>query len=273
MATAIDSRGTTGNRMEYQGFSTRQITPSAHLLTGCFHMSMYSREFHTHASAYLVIGSTGSVLIDTGHAKDGPRIEAFVRSVVGDGLTHIFPTHEEYPHAGNLAALLHSFPRARAIGEVRNYHLYYPDLARAGRFRQMAAGESIDLGDRRLTVLPAIIHDLPASSWAFDDKDALLFVSDAFGFSHYSSAHCTLLTSELPFAPAADDTRMVLDLALYWSRFADNRGLVAGMRKMLDQYRPRVICPAHGNIVDDPQTLAVLMEEALLANGVKRTSR
>ena len=259
------------NRMDYAGFSTRLIAPSTHLVSGCFHMSMYGREFHTHASAYLVVGSSGSALIDTGHAKDFPRIEAFVRSVVGDALTWILPTHEEYPHAGNLPALLRAFPGATAAGEVRNYHLYYPELAAAGRFRPVPVGGSIDLGHRRLEFLPGIIHDLPATAWAYDDRERLLFVSDAFGFSHYGTDQCILTADDLPFSPSLDDTRMVLDLALYWSRFADNTGLVAAMRRLMETHPPSMICPAHGNVVSDLPTLTSLMEASLLANGVRRT--
>ena len=262
-----------GNRMDYRGFATRQIVPATYLLSGCFHMSMYGRDFHTHASAYLVVGSAGSVLIDTGHAKDAARIEAFVRTVVGNELTWIFPTHEEYPHAGNLATLLRAFPRATAVGEVRNYHLYHPDLAAAGRFRPVPVGGSIDLGDRRLAVLPGIIHDLPATAWAYEERERLLFVSDGFGFSHYGADQCSLTAEELPFAPSLEDTRMVLDLALYWSRFADNHGLVAALRELLASHPLSMICPAHGNVVTDLPTLTSLIEASLLANGVRRVSR
>lgn len=258
------------NRMEYHGFKTRQITADTFLLNGCFHMSMYGREFHTHAAAYLVRGRSGSILIDTGHAKDRPRIEAFIRSVVGDDLTYILPTHEEYPHAGNLDGLLTAFPRLKAVGDVRNYHLYYPHHARDGRFVQMEAGEKIDLGGRTITVLPGLIHDLPATVWAHDDADGLLFVSDAFAFSHYSDEECVLQTHELPFKPGLEDTRMVLDLALYWVRFADNRKLMWSMEAMLKKYKTRMVCPAHGNVVTDVAELAGLMESAFLANGVTK---
>src|SRR5882757_2035074 len=94
---SIDRQPVIQNRMEYHGFSTRQIASGAYLLNGCFHMTMYGRQFHTHTAAYLIRGRDASVLVDTGHAKDGPRIEAFIRSIVGDELTYIFPTHEEYP--------------------------------------------------------------------------------------------------------------------------------------------------------------------------------
>lgn len=258
------------NQMDYHGFSTRQFTDSAYLLTGCFHMRMYGREFHTHASAYLLRGSTGAALIDTGHAKDRPQIEASIRAVVGDGLTYIFPTHEEYPHAGNLGALLTAFPKATAVGEVRNLHLYHPEHARDGRFRQLRTGETLSLGDRALSVLPALIHDLPATAWAYDDKDGLLFVSDAFGFSHYATDQCALLTREMPFRPTLEDTRMVLDLALYWARFADNYPLVEDFRRLLTRYPTTMICPAHGNVVTEVEQLTALVEEALLGNGIGR---
>jgi flavorubredoxin len=256
------------NRMDYQGFSTRQLTHNAFLLNGCFHMSMYGRQFHTHAAAYLIRGRDASVLIDTGHAKDGPRIEAFIRSVVGDELTYIVPTHEEYPHAGNLDALLCAFPKAKAVGEVRNFHLYYPEHDRTGRFHQMNAGEALDLGDRTLSLLPGVIHDLPATCWAYDSGDQLLFVSDAFAFSHYQSSECTLFSHELPFRPGVDDTRMVLDLALYWVRFSDNHGLIRSVAQMLEDYPTRMICPAHGNVITDLDELTEVMERAFLANGV-----
>lgn len=270
---AADQSAITTNRMDYQGFSTRQITQSVHLLTGCFHMRMYGRHFHTHASAYLVCGRDASVLIDTGHAKDGPAIEAFIRSKVGDNLTYIFPTHEEYPHAGNIDALLTAFPKAKAVGEVRNLHLYYPRHDRAGRFVPVEPGGTLDLGDRTLTVLPGVIHDLPATSWAYDDRDGLLFVSDAFAFSHYTASECVQFTKELPFRPALEDTRMVLDIALYWTKFSDNRGLIEAVHRMLETYPTRIICPAHGNVVTNPAELSALMDEAFLANGIRKNTR
>ena len=101
----------------------------------------------------------------------------------------------------------------------------------------------------------------------------MLFVSDAFGFSHYGEDQCSLTSSELPFAPSLEDTRMVLDLALYWSRFADNTGLVAAMRELMSDYPPSMVCPAHGNVVRDPRTLTSLMEASLLANDVRRPAR
>ncbi|MGE0233225.1 MAG: MBL fold metallo-hydrolase [Flavobacteriaceae bacterium] len=254
-----------GNRMDYNGFHSRDLGLGIHLLGGCFHASMYGREFHTHASAYLVEGENGSILVDTGHAKDGAAIEAFIRSRVGDDLTYIFPTHEEYPHAGNLDQLMRAFPNAMTVGEVRNFHLYYPWHEKDARFRQMAPGEEIDLGDRRFVVLPAVIHDLPASLWGYDTKSQTMFVSDGFAFSHTYDSECTLFTTELANQPTLNETRLVFDLALYWTKFAEKRDLVEATHRLLQDFPTRIIAPAHGNVVDDPAALSRLMDEVLLA--------
>jgi NAD(P)-dependent dehydrogenase (short-subunit alcohol dehydrogenase family) len=126
-----------------------------------------------------------------------------------------------------------------------------------------------EVGQAGITV-PGLIHDLPATSWAHDDGSELLFVSDAFAFSHYREDECTLLTDELPSKPTVEDTRMVLDLALSWVRFSDNRGLMESVRRMLRENKTRMICPAHGNVITDVAELTVLMERAFLANGIKR---
>jgi NAD(P)-dependent dehydrogenase (short-subunit alcohol dehydrogenase family) len=69
--------------------------------------------------------------------------------------------------------------------------------------------------------------------------------------SHYRSDQCVSFTHELPFKPGIEDTRMVLDLALYWVRFSDNHGLIESVSRMLQENPTRMICPAHGNVITD----------------------
>lgn len=252
-------------RMTYHGFKTRDLGQGIHLLGGCFHSSMSGRESHTHASAYLVIGTDRSILIDTGHAKDGANIVAYIRSRVGDRLDYIFPTHEEYPHAGNVDALLTAFPGAIVVGDVRNYHLYHPSHYADGRFEQLDFGTQIDLGGRRVEVLKAVIRDLPWTCWAYDDLSQTMFVSDAFAYSHHEESECTLLAEELPIPPSVADTRFVMDTALYSLRYSKTRELVEEMNRLLETRSTRLVAPAHGNVVSDPAEFAKLMDEAVMS--------
>ena len=255
----------TQKRMDYAGFGARRLTDHLHLLTGCFDTFVFGKQFHTHLSAYLVCGQGKSVLIDTGHTKDAANVAAYVRSVVGDDLTYIFPTHEEYPHAGALASLLEEFPKALVTGETRNFHLYLPDQYTPERFIQSELGDIIDLGGRNLHVLPALMKDLQPSYWAYDDGDQALFVSDGFAFSHHEASECVKLTSELETLPTAKDARIIMDVALYWSRFSENSETSRELRKMLNAYPTKIICASHANVITEPDVLLRLMEEALLA--------
>jgi flavorubredoxin len=263
----LDS-GSKGKHMKYVGFGARQIASGIHLMTGCFHTQLFGDRFHTHLSAYLVCGGKHNILVDTGHPKDFPKVVAYVKSIIGEELTYIFPTHEEYPHAGSLGMLLDEFPKALVVGETRNFHLYFPNQYRRDRFIQMNVGDNIELGGRKLWVLPAPIHDLPASYWAYDDRDQALFVSDGFAFSHHENSECMLLSNELLNQPTADNVRLVLDLALYWSRYADNGAIVAQIHEMLETYETKLICPAHGGVITSPVNLITVMIEALMTERI-----
>ncbi len=260
-------RGNVSDRMEYSGFKSREIAPGVHMLGGCFVGTLEGAHFHSHVSAYLIVGSTGSLLVDTGHPKDWVNIEPFVRAIIGDGLSYVFPTHEEYPHAGNLGAILEAFPGCTAVGDLRNYHLYYPE--HEARFSTRGAHDSIDLGGRRFDFLPAVIHDLPTTLWGYDSGAGMLFVSDAFAYSHSEHAECTLFSTELPVAPTIAETGLVLDRALYWTRFTDCRDLIDQMHGLLERNRTHFIAPAHGNVVTNPVELTALMDEALLASRLR----
>ena len=253
--------------MRYAGFGARQLTAGIHLMTGCFDSVIFGIKCHTHLSAYLVCGEHSNLLVDTGHTKDFHNFAAYISSVIGSNLTYIFPTHEEYPHSGSLGLMLDAFPSAKVIGETRNYHLYYPEQYKPERFLQRRIGDVIDLGGRRLEILPAVIQDLQ-TYWAYDDADRTLFVSDGFAFSHYQPSECTLLSDELPNKPTASDARLVLDTALAWTRDADNRKLVAELQAMLQKYDTRMICPAHGSVITNPTQLLAVMEEALTGTRV-----
>src|SRR5690606_2484328 len=120
-----------------------------------------------------------SCLIDTGHTGHWstlePDVEQFLR---GRPLDYVFVTHAEFAHGGALPLWMAKYPEAVCVGPMDNYHLCYPEFA--DRVRTVAAGDHLDLGDRRLVFIPAIWRDLPRSLWGFDATDRTLFVSDAF---------------------------------------------------------------------------------------------
>jgi len=242
------------------GALPRLIAPDCLWTGGCIAASVPG--FLAHYSCFLLKGSRASVLVDTGHPMHADQVERDITAFLGDRpLDFIFPTHGELPHAGLLERWLRKWPDAVAVGDMRDWHLYLPDLAH--RFRQVAPGDTLDLGDRDFAFLPAIWRDLPDSLWGWDPKDRILFLSDACACFHpHTPGQSDHFTSEI----APPDVPLMQDFnakALHWPRFTDSTDSFAVMDALLARLNPRLLCSAHGAVVDRPLDLMPLFKAGL----------
>ena len=219
-------------------------------------------------SSYLVVGSKATLLVDTGDPAHRTLLLAQLELVLdGRPLDYVFPTHPEIPHAGNLPALLDRYSEALVVGDVRDYHLHFPEYR--SRFRTQAVGSRIDLGDREFRFLPAFIRDLENTLWGHDDAARMMFVSDGFSFIHdvpalggdvdteeddepvHLPGQCRLLSGEMPEPPTVDQAAYGTGRALYWTKFVDVSDAFEAIEAVLDTLPTKLIGPAHGNVIDD----------------------
>jgi len=220
------------------------------LWTGrCIDFEYRGEPIHSHLNAFVVKGSHRSVIVDTGAPAHWPEVRRDVLAFLdGRPLDFVFPTHPEFPHGGALPHWMQEFPDAVAVGDLRDQALYYPDLR--SRFLTVQAGDRIDLGDRELLFVKALWRDLPTTLWAFDTRDRILFVSDAFAFLHHHvDGRCDRLTSEQPPIDV-DLMQFFNERALFWTRFTDTSLSFPEFDRLIAELRPRVIAPGHGNVVD-----------------------
>lgn len=238
----------------------RAIGTGIHWLGGCIEAEFSGRTVHTHVSCFTVQGSSKVLMVDTGHPKDWAEIDAHLDEVLGSrGVDYIFPTHAELPHAGNLPRLFEKYPASLAIGDVRDYHLYYPE--HESRFEPRLLGDTIDLGGRRFHILTAVIRDLPSTYWGFDDLDGLLFVSDGYSYTHeHEAGQCALLAEELPHLPTPKQARFINERALYWTRFRNMNPYLSALEDLRKDLGVRMIAPAHGGVIADPARVLPALE-------------
>jgi flavorubredoxin len=222
-----------------------------------------SKELHTHFSAFIVRGTEKSVIVDTGHAFHGERLDRDLDDFLGGRpLDYIFPTHGEFPHMGLLVRWMDKYPKAKVIGPVGDLKLSFPGYA--DRFVIMKAGESIDLGDRHFLLVPAIWRDLRDTLWAFETKDRVLFASDGFAHLHpHAPNQCDALTSELP-PPAMKHIQHFNRRALHWTGFINATQTYAALDEMLRVLAPRIIAEAHGNVIDNKEAMLPLFKEGMV---------
>ncbi len=251
---------TTARSFERTGHLPRRITPSCLWTGGCIPSSVDG--MHAHYSMYVVRGSERTLLVDTGHPLHWAEVEADVeRFLDGRPVDFVFPTHGELPHGGLLERWLRKYPDALAVGDLRDYHLYYPGLV--DRLHQVAPGDVLPLGDRDLLFVPAVWRDLPDTLWAFDPLDRILFLSDACAYFHgHAPDQCDHLSSEI----APPDVAMMRHFnakALHWPRFTESRPGAEEFDALLAHLGPRLLAGAHGCVVDTPEASVPLFKVGL----------
>jgi flavorubredoxin len=231
----------------------------------CLEVPQGDRILHNHNSCYLLIGNEATVLVDTGMPYGWGELRSELRSVLaGRKLDYVFPTHPEAPHMGNLGALMAEYSELKIIGDLRNYHLYFPDAQH--KFQTANAGDSLDLGGRKLQFLPAIVHDLPNTLWGYEPDQRILFVSDAFPYTHEHEAHqCGMTSEELPYEIMPEDTSIVIGFALSWVRHVDADRLMPSLYALLEKHPVDIIGPAHGGVITNPKEITRIFELGLRA--------
>jgi flavorubredoxin len=106
-----------------------------------------------------------------------------LRSVIDlRDLKWIWITHTDQDHIGSLHRLLNEAPQLRVIttflgmGKMGLFAPLPPE-----RVYLLNPGQSLDVGDRRLTAVKPPTFDAPETTGLYDDKSGAFFSSDCFG--------------------------------------------------------------------------------------------
>jgi flavorubredoxin len=250
----------------------RELAPGVFWLGECMEQPWRGSILHGYNSVYLIRGERHSMLIEAGHPQDLPTIEAQLEGLLAAGgppLRYLFSTHQETPHSSGIARVLRRHPEVEVCGDVRDYHLFFPDCV--DRLRPMGVGDSLDLGGREVVIVEAVVRDLVSTLWALDGGQRVLFPGDGFAYSHYHEAGmCGKLAEEAGDLELAEMTSLFADLALYWTRFTDMRPYVEELQAKLEQWEVELIAPTHGLPIGDLRDTVPAVLDGLLsgvANG------
>lgn len=251
----------------------RELEDGLYWLGGCLEVKFSSlwemsnlgesQEGHNHISCYLIKGSEKSILIDCGHPKDWDAIISSIESILQDRkLDYIFPTHGEVAHAGNIPRLISKFPESQIIGDLRDYHLFFPEYKE--HFVTKKPGDSIDLGDTHFIFIDPVLKDLPNTLWAYDTKRQVLFCADGLGSSHgHKAGECALTFEELPKLPNEGDLSNIAKLTFYWARLVNMEPYYYELENLLKKFPTRILAPAHGNVVTDIDSVLPIFKRSM----------
>lgn len=201
---------------------------------------------HGHCVSYVILGSRKTVMIDPGHFGLWYTMENQLEQVLqGRDLDYVFVSHQEIPHTGNLGRLMAKYPNAVAIGDVRDYQLFHPEVE-LHRLQQMKHGESVDLGDRKFYCLGAIWKDLTGTMYAYDDRLKLLYTADNFEFSHPAEPNtCGRMLHELSDERIEKITDRAFAGPIFGGRFRNQKIRVEAFRNLMKRYPIEIITSGH----------------------------
>jgi len=110
----------------------------------------------------------------------------------------------------------------------------------------------------------AVIRDLPNTLWGYDPDARVLFVSDAYPYTHeHEVGQCGMTAEEMPKAVRPEDTDVVIERALSWTRYVDAEVVIAELEAFLASHPADIIAPAHGGVITNPKALTAVFEAGL----------
>ncbi len=243
----------------------REVAPGVFWLGECLEQRLQSKIYHAYNAAFLIVGETGSMLVETGHPKDFPIIEKQLTKLLAGKppLKYLFITHQETPHSGGLGRVLTRYPEAILCGDISDYHLAFPQHEH--RMRWLKEGDELDLGGRSLRVVEPVVRDMRTTWWGFETRDRVLFPGDGFAYSHYhEDHHCGLIAEEASSLDLKDTTAVFADLALFWTKFADMKNYCDRLDELIARLDVKTIAPTHGLVIGDVARTLPRVKEGLL---------
>jgi glyoxylase-like metal-dependent hydrolase (beta-lactamase superfamily II) len=130
-----------------------------------------------------VLKAQQPVVIDTGLPSSRPQfLDALWSQIDPADVRWIYLTHPDRDHTGSVFDLLDAAPSARLVttflgmGILSLEREVPPD-----RVFLLNPGQSLDVGDRRLTAFRPPVYDSPATTGIYDQRTGTCFSSDCFG--------------------------------------------------------------------------------------------
>jgi hypothetical protein len=130
-----------------------------------------------------VIHAAQPVVVDTGLGLPDRDFVAALAGVIDPAdVAWIWLTHPDRDHTGGLFALLDAAPRARVVTTFTGAGIMSTERPLpVNRIYLLNPGQSLDVGDRRLTGFRPPLFDNPATVGVLDTSTGVCLSSDCFG--------------------------------------------------------------------------------------------
>ncbi|MHA1305186.1 MAG: FprA family A-type flavoprotein, partial [Candidatus Heimdallarchaeaceae archaeon] len=212
----------------------------------------------------VVKGSEKTVVIDTVKINFFDEyLEKIAEVTPVEEIDYIVLNHLEPDHSGSLLKLLEYVPNATILCSKKAVSMVEYLFKITENVKAVEEGESIDLGDRKLTFYMDPLVHWPETMVTFDEKANLLFSADAFG--SFKALDDGISDDIVDAASYRDETvRYFSNIVAKYTKY---------VKKALDKLKGlpiEVIAPSHGLIwKKNPQQIVELYRDLCEMKGEK----
>lgn len=205
-----------------------------------FHGYLTSRG--TTYNAFLVLADK-ITLIDTVKPNFYDEMMARIADVIDpNDIDIVISNHAEMDHSGSLPRFMHSHPTKRLVASAKGKEALEQHFHWDHPIEVMKTGDTLDLGNTRLSFIEARMLHWPDSMFCFLEDEGVLFTNDAFG-SHLATAE--------RFADQIDPPVLRYESAKYYANILLHLSPV--VKRLIDQIPSfgldiKMIAPDHGPI-------------------------
>ena len=199
---------------------------------------------------YVLLNDGRPLLFDAGSHIHSGEIMSDLRSLLGETTpSHIFLTHTELPHTGNLRVILEAWPEVKLVvsSEILP-HVELPWWVSEDQVMYGYAGTEEDYSGRHISFLSGILKDQPGTHWMYDGVTGTLFTADAFGYFFPDDAD-DKCDDELAEGIPVDWFGRYHASAFRFLCYVDSDKVIADIDKVFAKRDVKVIAPTHGNAI------------------------
>jgi len=130
-----------------------------------------------------VIKAREPVLVDTGMGMESEEFIKALESIIDPpDLKWVWLTHDDADHTGSVQKVLEAAPNARlAANSLAILRMSSAWPVPMHRVYWLNSGDSISVGDRKLTAIRPPLFDNPTTIGIYDNKSEVFFSADCFG--------------------------------------------------------------------------------------------
>lgn len=192
-----------------------------------------------------VVHAAQPLLVDSGLPTSQREFLDTLWSLVEPAdLRWIYLTHPDRDHTGSLIEILRAAPSARLVTTFLGLGIltleYQIDPRRVFLLNP---GQSLDLGDRRLTAFRPPVYDSPATTGFYDESTGTCFTSDCFG-APMASAELAAATDirDVPYDDLVAGQRLWATVDSPWVSRVDRTAFRASLAPLRQLDPPVVLC-------------------------------